>query len=456
VYAQPTSFAPSALRHPVRLHLQSELAAALDAAKAAPADLDAQFRLAKLQDQADDPAAEEQWRTVLGLVEAQLRRKPEPALLERQVEALIGANLGVRVVPPAEKLTAARGGDWRAQLLLGDAYLRRADFNWHVLVQTIRGAKAVSSPQLIQMNGDLAASEKAYARAMELAPAEPAPRAGRIALSLARPVMASLLPKGAVAGPDRPDLVAITKDLVELVSRNPDKVEPLWHTVHFLALQPAGEVRLSDEERKLLAGTAARLRGEGSGKVLLPEARGLWAVVERDWDTARGQFELAAAADPERRFAADWLALAELNSREPKPQVVARLRARIAAKPRAQDQVALAILTAEDDRRAAVAELRKAVSSDLDHAGARYNLAVLLAREDVTSPEVRHHLLRTLALQPDHREALFALAVIEALDGDTAAAQRALGQLDSSPDLDADLRGRVQTTLKELLPAPAR
>ena len=267
--------------------------------------------------------------------------------------------------------------------------------------------------------------------------------------------MASLLPKGAMAGADRPDLAAITRDLVDLVARNPEKAEPLWHAAHFLALQPVGEVKIAPADLRQLTTTAAKLREEGPQKVLVLEARGLLGVVEKDWETARRQFERGAASDPERRFAADWLALAELNSREPKAQVVERIRARLAARPHVQDEVALAILTADDDRRAAIAELRKAVSSDVDNAAARYNLAVLLAREDATSLEVRHHLERTLEIQPDHREALFSLAVAEALEGNTGGARRALAQLESSPDLDADLRTRVRATLAEL-PAEAK
>lgn len=454
VYSQRTAFVPATLRFPLRPSLAPELKSAREAVSGAPADLEARWKLAQLEEAAEDPDSEEEWRTVLGLIEAQLKKKPDDlSLLERQVEAMVGANVAVRVVPPAEKLARLQPDNWHSQLLLGDAYFRRADFNWHVLVRVGRGTKGLQAPQLLQLNDDLRAAEKAYAKAVDTAPAEAAPRAARIALLMAKPVMATMLPKGAISVTDRPALGDVLADLLELVRRNPDKVAPLWHTAHFLATQGTAEALGSSEDRKLLQDRIAGIKAEGEDRVLLLEARGLLAVDRKEWDSARKEFEAAANAMPERRFAAEWLALTEVNSPEPRAQVIARVRARLVAHPTAQDATALGVLLVGESRTAAIESLRKAIELDRENAVARYNLAVLLAQQDSASPEVRYHLEKALQLQPDDRETVFCEAVLEALDGRQKAARETLEAFLRSADLDPNLKQRIELTLKDLAAA---
>ena len=164
-------------------------------------------------------------------------------------------------------------------------------------------------------------------------------------------------------------------------------------------------------------------------------------------------FEAAANAMPERRFAADWLALTDVNSPEPREQVIARVRARLAAHPAAQDATALGVLLAGDNRTAAIESLRKAIELDRDNAVARYNLAVLLAQQDPASPEVRYHLEKALQLQPDDRETVFCEAILEVLDGREKAARETLEAFLRSADLDPNLKQRIELTLKDLTAA---
>jgi tetratricopeptide (TPR) repeat protein len=425
--------------------------AARAAARDAETDLEAHWKLANLEEAAEDPTAEEEWRLVLGMIEAQLRKTPDnPSLLERQVEAMVGANVAVRVVPQAEKLAKLQPGNWRSQLLLGDAYLRRADFNWRVLVKVGRGGKGLAAPQLLQMNDDLRAAERAYVKSVDAAPDEAAPRAARISLTLARPVMAAMLPKGALEVTNRPDLSGIWNELLELVRRNPGQVEPLWHAAHYLATQSTAETLGTPADRKLLLDALAGIKTAGDAQLLGLEVRGLLAVDRKDWNAARQAFEAAAAAQPERRFAADWLALAEVNSCEPRDQIIARVRARMIAHPSSQDATVLGVLLAGSDRPAAIESLRKAIELDRDSAVARYNLAILLAQQDPASPEVRYHLQRALQLQPDDREAVFSEAVLEALAGHEKAARQVLEGFLKTPDLEPNLKLRVQQTLQDL------
>lgn len=450
VYSQPTSFWPAALRFPLRLDPGAELGAAKKAA-AELAGVETQRQVALLAEQAEDPDATDHWSAALETVEAALKRKPgDTTLLEQQVEAMIGADHALQVVPAAEKLAGRAPGNWRWQLLLGDAHLRRADYNWRVLTKIAQGAKALPAPQLIQLNGDLAAAETSYARAVELAPAEAAPRAGRMTLSMARPVMASMLPVNAVAAPKQAPLVAIVGDLVELVRRNPSLVTPVWHTAHFLALQPLGETAIAGADRELVEKAAGQLKPDGAERVFVLEARGLLAVARHDWTTARQEFAAAVAARRERSFAADWLGLAEVNSNEPRDQVIARVRARLAIQPSAADWTVLGMLLCEGEPRPAVDAFRKAIALDVDRATPRYNLAVLLARSDAKSPEILFHLGRVLEIQPDDREARFAMAVVNAAAGRLDPARRTLKGIQGIPDLEPDLRKRVEETLADL------
>jgi len=450
-YAQPAAFAPSALRFPLRTSVDKELTQARKALEADPTAFEAHWRVARLMEEAEDSGAEKEWKTAADLGEAKVKNNPnDQELLEHVTEAMVGAGISLRVVQMAEKMRSRQPESWRAQVLAGDAYLRRADYHWRVLVNLSRGRKAPAPAQLIPMNSDLEAAEKAYARAAELAPSELAPRAGRITLLMARPVMAEFLPPGAVKLPALPPLAATLQELLEAVRRNPGRISPIWHTAHFLAIQPADQRQLLPEHIRTLEASLAQCRLEGTEQVLITEARGLLAIVRQDWPAARKELEAAAVAAPDREFAGHWLVLAELNSAEPRADLVARVRARAEKAGRATDWTLLGMLLAGQDRFSAITALRKAVEIDIDSAAARYNLSVVLAQSDFTSREATHHLRRTLEIQPDHREAIFAVAVLEAAGGRHNAARSILERLLAAPDLDEDLRKRVQATADDL------
>ncbi|MGV3724442.1 MAG: hypothetical protein ACO1SX_26410, partial [Actinomycetota bacterium] len=200
--------------------------------------------------------------------------------------------------------------------------------------------------------------------------------------------------------------------------------------------------------------SAARTGAES--KLFVAEAEGMFAIARRDWATARTAFEAALTAAPRREWSAEWLAMAEANSAEPRPRILARLDARLKSHPRACDWVLRGVLQAQDDRKAATESFRKAIALDIDSASARYNLAVLLLREDPDSIEGRHHLERALETRPDDQDAQFGFLVIQGLDGERDVARAALDQLAMRTDLDADLRKRLQETLKDLAPPPAK
>jgi hypothetical protein len=438
------------LRFPLRKDVLADLAEARRVA-AGSEDLKARWAVAELAEQAEDSAAEEEWRTVLPLLEAQLKSRPaDPALLEQHAQALIGADSPLLAVAAAEKLLALRRASFRPQVLHGDALLRRAELNWRVLVQVRQGSKDLPPAQLLQMNADLAACAKAYDRAVDLAPEHPEPRAARMALALARSVMASLLPPGALTGSERLDAARFRRDLMELVERNPGRVAPLWHAAVFFAAQPLPELEISAAERGVLEKGLADARANGDERVYLAEARGLLCAALKDWPGAARHFEEALATAPQRSFAAEWLVTAENSSREPRERRLARIRGRIARAPRSEDFTLLGILLADENRADAVAALRKAVELDVDNASARYNLAVLLLRMYRTTTEVRHHAQRVLELQPQEREAALLYCVVEALDGRDASARNGLRALLQRTDLDADLRRRTEETLADL------
>jgi tetratricopeptide (TPR) repeat protein len=451
VYLQATSFSPSAMRYALRMDPAADYRAAHAAAEEAPADLPLRIRAAEAAEAADDAAASTHWQVALGLIEAKLKTdKKNEALLEQQVRAMIGADVATRVVPPAERLAAARPGSWRVQLLLGDAYLRRADFNWRVLVKRSSGTKTASGPELIQMNGDLATCEKAYAKAVELSPAEPAPRGARIGLALARPLMASFLPKGTMAGSPEPDLARIRQDLIDLTRVRVGEIEPLWHALHFFSAQGAREAAIAPEERSNLQKALAVAKAEGDARVFLEEARGMLAAIGQEWDAARAAFESALAAAPTRPFAAEWLGAVESSSQAALADRLARVRKRLEVKPQTQDWTLLGILLAPDDHYGAVDAFRKAIALDVANANARYNLALLILRRNAESREARHHLRRVLEIRPDDREARFAYAVTLALDRLPAEARRTLNAILALSELDLDLRKRAEGMLTDL------
>lgn len=455
-YSQSTSFSPAALRYPLREGLAAEAEAARQAADEQPSDADARWKAAVAADQAEDPKAGDQWRLALGLIEARMRAakgNPDPDLMERHVQALVGADVGVRAVPAAEALLALRPKAWRAQLLAGDAYFRRADFNWRVLVQKSAGTSDLAGPQVTQTNDDLAACRRAYDTAVTLAPHEPAPRAARIGLRLALPIMVSFLPK-VVQAPEKADLTAVRRDLLELVSGNAGKVGPLWHAAHFFAALSEGEGPLTEAERAVLEQGAAKALPSEPEQVFLEEARGLLCVLKQDWEGARRALEAALARSPGRSFAAEWLALTDAVSPDPRAAVLARVRKRLETRPCPQDHTLLGMVLAEEDRAAAIRALRQAISLEVENANARYNLGLLLLRQNLESLEARHHLERALEIRPHDLETRFAHAVTLLLDGDQAGATRTLNSLLKQADLDDALKTRLEATLHDLPPAP--
>jgi len=454
-YSYSGSFVPALLRYPLTRDPAETYRLAKAEAGEEPADLDAQRRAALAAEAAElNDAATEHWRTALGLVEARLRAakdRKDPALLELHVEALVGADAAIRAVPAGEALRTARPGDWRAHLLAADAFLRRADFNWRVLVRRAQGSKDLPPQPLLQLNSDLEAAAAAYDRAVELAPAEGAPRGGRIALRLARPLMASLLPQGAVRAEARPDVGAVRADLADWVARSRPRAAPVWFFGLYLATQVGAEV--TPAERTLVEGAVAGARAEGDEALFAREAAGLLAVARGDWAGGRAAFEAALAAAPGRAFAAEWLAVAEANSDEPREQVLARVRARAGEAGTGYDWTLIGMLTGESARPQAVAALRKAVSLDVDNPNARYNLALLLLAGNPASLEARHHLRRALEIRGDDREARLAYAVTLVLDGHHKEARATLDSLLRLYELDPKLKARIEAT-REDIPAP--
>jgi len=449
IYSHPTSFTPAAMRFPLRADVQAELTRA----RQSRTTLEERAQAARLAEQADDPGAADEWEGVLLGAEAALKKSPQDLrLLELTIEAMVGADAAVRAVPTAAKLEAAQPGAWRTHLLVGDAHFRRADFQWRVLIQLSRADRALPAERVLELKADLKAAEKAYIRAATLAPTEATPRAGKIALQLARPVMAAMLPTGVLESPAAADLGAIRRELIDLVRTTTGRVEPLWHATHFLATQPSGDEALSDEEQRILQASLAAARVGAESRLFLAEAEGMFALARRDWGAARKAFEAAVVEMPRRSWSADWLATAEANSADPRSQVLARAEARLQAQPRPCDWVLRGVLLALDNRTAAVDAFRKAIALDVDSASARYNLAVLLLREDPDSLEGRHHLQRALDSRPDDLDAQFGYLLLLGLDGEPAAAQAALEQLAKRPDLDADLRKRLEATLADLIP----
>ena len=449
LYSQSTSFSPAALRFPLRTPSYEEVVEAKAKAEKHPDDLGARRRAAVLAEAAEDAGAQGQWQLALGLIEARIRSgKVDAALLEAHVEALVGANLGSRVVPAAERLLKAHPESGRTHLLVGDAYFRRADFNWRVLVRR-SAAKDLPPDLLIRMNSDLEAARKAYDRAVELAPADPAPRAGRMSLAMARPIMAAVLPKGVMEQP-RLDPLTLRRDLLELVGRNPGQVAPLWHAAHFFATQAGDELPLSASERDSLEQGLGAARAEADQQVFLLEARGLLQCARREWVQGGRQFEAASKLEPSRAFAAEWLANCDANSPEPRSEVISRVRSRIAGRPGPSDCALLGVLLAESEPKSAIETLRQAVKLDGANAVARFNLGVLLLQEQPESIEGRYHLRRALQLRSDDFEAQFAHAVALVIEGRSVEARRAIQAVLTVPELPADLRERAESTLRGL------
>jgi tetratricopeptide (TPR) repeat protein len=448
-YSQPTSFTPAAMRFPLR----ADVLADLTRARQTRATLEERAQYARLAEQANDPSAEQEWSEVLTGAEAALKKSPQDVrLLELTVEAMVGADAAVRAVPAAAKLAAAQPSAWRTHLLVGDAHFRRADHHWRVLIQLGRANAMLPPERVLELKADLKAAERAYLRAAAMSPTEPSPRAGKIALQLARPVMAALLPTGVLDSATAPDLGSIRRELVDLVRATPGRVEPLWHATHFLATQPTDDEALSAEERRVIQDSLTAAQAGAEAKLFVAEAGAMFALARRDWAAARTAFEEALKLAPKRQWSADWLAMAEANSPEPPSQILARLEPRLQMQPRACDWVLRGVLLARDNRKAAIESLRKAIALDIDSASARYNLAVLLLRDDPDSIEGRHHLQRSLEARPDDRDAQFGYLVIQGLDGNPIEARAALQQLALRPDLDADLRKRLEETIKDLTP----
>jgi tetratricopeptide (TPR) repeat protein len=454
VYLRPSSFAPAELRYPLRKDLSADLREAREKLAEAPFNLEARWRAAELAEQAEDPAAQQEWKTVLGLVEAAIKSKPaDTTLLERQIQAMVGAGAAAPAAAQAEKFVAAQPRSWKAHLLAGDAYLCRADSHWRALARLAQGDKVPASPEALQLKADLEAARKEYDRAVEIAPSEAAPRAGRIGLVIARPYMASLLPAGVLDAPDKADLAVVRRELIDLIERGPGEVPPLWHAAHFFATNPAQAAAVSPGERQAWESGIAGVRAEGDNQAFLAEARGLWSFAVRDWADARKQFETALEVLPKRSFAAAWLGRTETLEAGAAAERLARARARAEKGGRSEEWTALGVLLAEDDRPAAVEALRKALALDVENAAARYNLGVLLLRARGDSSEARHHIRQVWEMQPEDPEGEFACFVLEAVDGEREAPRRALEEMLRFQELDEDLRKRIQETITDL-PAP--
>lgn len=447
VRSRPGTFLPASLRFPLRLDLEADLKAARARVETQPDDLTARRQLAQLLEQAEDESAESAWREVVEKIEPQLRRKPaDPVLLEQLVEAMVGADLGVRVVPPAEQLRSAAPQRWQVQLLYGDARLRRADFNWRVCVRL--GERARSAPQFAELLGDVEAAAAAYQRAVVLAPGEPAVRGARISLAMARVFMGSFLPKDALAGAERVDTAALQKELVSLCRQKPTRVDALWHTAHFLATFGHDERPLAPEDRTffqtVLTATEPR---EAAEAVFLAEARGMWAASTRDWAAARKAFEDACERVPARRFSSSWLTRCDAEGADKPTEVIARLRERLKKRAASEDYALLGLLLGREDPAAGIAALRSAIALDVDNAHARYNLALLLIRRRADSREARHHLQLALEAEPDNLEARLFHGVALALSGNFAAARQHLQSLRELPQADDDLKHRTAAVL---------
>jgi tetratricopeptide (TPR) repeat protein len=455
-YLLPSMFSPAELRFPLRVDVVGELRAARSELRKEPDSLDARWKVAQLAEAAEDPRGDEAWQAVLEAAELSLKKLPDdPLLLERRAEALVRAGDYEAAVPAATALVAGRSEEWRVHVLLGDAHLLRADFGWRTLVP-FAAAKMPLPPEAVRtMNADLAAAGAAYRRAAEQAPTEGAPRGARIALELARPLMAAFLPKGVLAGSEDADSGAIDQDLFELTLRNPGKVAPLWHAAHFFAAPPVAGFRATGVELGFVRQRLESLPAAGPEARFRAEALGMLAIAAGDWPEARKQMRNAAEATPRRALAVEWLHYAEAHARqEPigeRNPALQRLRTQAQGGPHSPPAwTALGLFLLDEDRNQALAAFRKASELDPSHAASRYNLALLLLQQDPESEEARHHLETLTEAAPDDREVLFAQLVVRALDGDTLGAESALRETLRRRELEPELRTRAEALLKRL------
>lgn len=448
---RPASFRAAALRFPLRADPGAELRAARLSVEERPAEIARRHRLVLLLDEREEPSAPREWLTLSALVEAELNRRPADAgLAALLVEALVGADAGSRAVAAAERLGKLAPDSWRTHVLAGDAFLRRADFHWRDLVRLPAGEVA-AAPGVPRVRADLAAAEREYRRALELAPAEGAPRSGLIALEFARPMMAALLPMGVLEARGGPDVERVRGLLREWVERARGPLEPCYHLAHFLAAYAPAGVRPTAAELQALSAGLAAARTEAG---LLAEARGLLSLAVDDLPASRDQLLAASTLLPARVSAAAWLAVADTAGEEPPAARLARLRARPASE-RPEARAALAVALAEENRAEAIALLRETLRGDPDHLSTRYCLGALLLRERPSSSEARHHLRQVWESGPEDAEASFAFLVARAIDGERPGPRNALRELLRDPELSRDLRARVEETLADLaLPLP--
>jgi tetratricopeptide (TPR) repeat protein len=148
---------------------------------------------------------------------------------------------------------------------------------------------------------------------------------------------------------------------------------------------------------------------------------------------------------------------------KPPPQVLARsrgavdlwLRLRPGPADQAQGLVWRAyFLRLGDDRRAAVADLRKALELDPDHFEARLTLAELVAPED--PEEAAGHLEALRRRHPNDNQVRYALALVRRSLGQSDEARQLLDDvLASEPDHAAALVARGQIALDAQQPAEA-
>lgn len=461
-YSRPAEFSPAAIRRPLVPPPAGTLAAARTRADQAPDDLEALWSLASIAEQRDEPDAEEIWQNLVRRLEPEVRRRPtDLRARERLVEAMVGADLGQRVVPHAQELVARAPDSWRSHLLAGDAFFRRAEYRWRVLVPLTRASGSAPDGLAGQLRSDLDFADAAYRRARDLAPAEAAPRAGRIALLLSRPIFAASLPADVLGGPRPPDLAAVRTELSDWMRKAAGTVSPLWHTALFLVTGSADpNANPGQQDGPLLAAldsACAAARPAPGEEVFLDEARGMVAWARLEWPAARGHFEAAHRRDPTRSTAREWLAAAEIASpdfRQParRSDLVRRVRARLEAADSAPDRTLLGMLLAGENRATAVEAFRRSLELDVENPNARYNLAVVLLQRGDPVGEALHHLTLALQYDPDHREAAFALGVAWILEGRLEGARAHMERLKTLDSLDSGLARRIDAVLADLAP----
>ena len=149
-------------------------------------------------------------------------------------------------------------------------------------------------------------------------------------------------------------------------------------------------------------------------------------------DAAVDAYHAAVAARPSHRKASNNLILALVKAGKA-PEAIARARALLAEAPDDSERLfTLGLAQSEADVPGAIATFRRLLERSPRHALARYNLALVLQRDDRIQDAIEE-LERALAIER-RPEAFYALGVIHWRLGDFAAATRALrSAIDAQP-----------------------